>query len=158
MTYAAHNGGLLESVGLPNRVRIFERLEHTFRAGRRTEQVSAMLFLDFDRFKDLDGIDGPDVGRELLGAVAERLTGFLRPGDTLAHFSGGEFMILCENLDDAVAIGPIAIRLNTELSRPFELSCGEVTATASIGVVVVDPRTPGTDPPRAFRSTLHHRP
>jgi diguanylate cyclase (GGDEF)-like protein len=158
MTYAAHNSGLLESVGLPSRVRIFERLEHTFREGRRSEQVSAMLFLDFERLKDLDGIHGPDVGHELLGAVTERLTGFLRPGDTLAHFSGGEFMILCENLADALAISPIAIRLNTELARPFELSCGEVTATASIGVVIVNPRTPCTDSPRAFRSTLHHRP
>jgi diguanylate cyclase (GGDEF)-like protein len=158
MTYAAHNGGLLESVGLPSRVRILKQLEHKFRAGRRSEQVSAMLFLDFDRVEDLDATHGPNIGHELLVAVTERLIGFLRPGDDLAHFSGGEFMVLCENLDDAVEIGPIAIRLNTELARPFQLSCGEVTATASIGVVIVDPRTPGTDPPRAFRSTLHHRP
>jgi diguanylate cyclase (GGDEF)-like protein len=142
MTYVAQNGGLLGSAVLPNRVRLLDLLGHRFRPRRRSKQVSAMLFLDFDRIEEVEDIHGHHVGHELLAAVAERLTGLLRPGDTLSHFSGGEFVILCENIADAVAIGPIAIRLNTELSRPFQLSCGEVTATASIGVVIVNSRTP----------------
>jgi diguanylate cyclase (GGDEF)-like protein len=120
--------------GLPNRVLILELLEHAFRAGRRSKKISAVFFMDLDRFKDINDTHGHQVGDELLVAVAKRITGLLRPGDSLARLSGDEFVILCEDLPDASAIDPIAIRLDAELSRPFELSCGEVTATASIGV------------------------
>jgi predicted signal transduction protein with EAL and GGDEF domain len=70
----------------------------------------------------------------LLVAVAERLTGLLRPGDSLARLSGDEFVVLCEELLDPARADPIAVRLVEELSRPFVLSGVEVTVTASIGI------------------------
>ena len=120
--------------GLPNRVLMLELLEHAFRAARRSGKTSAVFFLDLDRFKEVNDTYGHQAGDELLVAVAKRLTGVLRPGDSLARLSGDEFVVLCEDLADQSAANPIAVRLNAELSRPFVLSDVELTVTASIGI------------------------
>ena len=86
--------------GLPNRVLMLELLEHAFRAARRSGKTSAVLFLDLDRFKEVNDTYGHQVGDELLIAVAGRLAGVLRPGDSLARMSGDEFVVLCEELAD----------------------------------------------------------
>ena len=113
---------------------MLELLEHAFRAAGRSGNTSAVFFLDLDRFKEVNDTHGHQVGDELLVAVAERLTGMLRPGDSLARLSGDEFVVLCEDLADQSEADPIAVRLNAELSRPFALSSVEVTVTASIGI------------------------
>jgi diguanylate cyclase (GGDEF)-like protein len=122
--------------GLPNRVLMLQLLEHAFRVGRRSGKVSGVMFLDLDRFKDVNDTYGHRIGDELLMAVADRLTGLLRPGDSLARLAGDEFVVLCEDLGDESAIDPIAVRLDAELCRPFILSGIEVTVTASIGVAL----------------------
>jgi diguanylate cyclase (GGDEF)-like protein len=120
--------------GLPNRVLILQLVEHAFRAGHRSGRTAAVFFVDLDRFKAINDTYGHQVGDELLVAVAERLTGILRPGDSLARLSGDEFVILCEDLADPAAADPIAIRLHDELSRPFALSGVQVKVSASIGI------------------------
>jgi diguanylate cyclase (GGDEF)-like protein len=120
--------------GIPNRVLILQLIEHAFRGGRRTGRVSAVLFLDLDRFKEVNDTYGHQVGDQLLIAVAERLTGLLRPGDSLARLSGDEFVILCENLADTSEADPIAVRLSAALSEPFNLAGIEVSVSASIGI------------------------
>ena len=120
--------------GLPNRVLMLQLLEHAFRAGRRSRKISAVFFMDLDRFKEVNDTYGHQIGDELLVAIATRLTGNLRPADSLARLSGDEFVILCEDLADSAASDPIAIRLDAELSRPFMLSSVELTVTASIGI------------------------
>jgi diguanylate cyclase (GGDEF)-like protein len=120
--------------GLPNRVLMLELLEHAFRAGRRSGRISAILFLDLDKFKGVNDTHGHQVGDELLVAVAQRLTGLLRPGDSVARLSGDEFVVLCEDLVDVSGADPIAVRLIAALSRPFALSQVEVTVGASIGI------------------------
>jgi diguanylate cyclase (GGDEF)-like protein len=120
--------------GLPNRVLILQLLEHAFRTGRRSGKISAVFFLDLDRFKEVNDTYGHQVGDELLVAVARRLTEMLRPGDSLARLSGDEFVILCEDLADHSAADPIAVRLDAEISRPFVLSHVELTVSASIGI------------------------
>jgi diguanylate cyclase (GGDEF)-like protein len=122
--------------GLPNRVLMLQLLEHAFRAGRRSGKVTGVLFLDLDRFKNVNDTYGHQIGDQLLIAVAERLTGLLRPGDSLARLSGDEFVVLCEDLADESAMDPIAVRLDAELCRPFTLSGIEVTVSASIGVAL----------------------
>src|SRR6202041_1625872 len=84
--------------GLPNRVLLFERLEHAFRRGHRSGRTPAVFFVDLDRFKAVNDTHSHRVGDELLVAVAERLTGLLREGDPLARLSGDEFIILCEDV------------------------------------------------------------
>jgi diguanylate cyclase (GGDEF)-like protein len=120
--------------GLPNRVLLIELLEHAFRGSRRSGKTSAVLFLDLDRFKEVNDTHGHQVGDQLLVAVAQRLTGLLRPGDSLARLAGDEFVILCEDLDDPSQADPIATRLNDELARPFLLATTDVTISASIGI------------------------
>jgi diguanylate cyclase (GGDEF)-like protein len=120
--------------GLPNRVLILQLLEHAFRAGRRTGRISAVLFIDLDRFKRVNDVHGHQVGDQLLVAVAERMTALLRPGDSLARLSGDEFVILCENLTGTADADPIAVRLSAALSQPFTLATVEVSVSASIGI------------------------
>jgi diguanylate cyclase (GGDEF)-like protein len=131
--------------GLPNRVLMLQLLERAFRAGRRSGRVSGVMFLDLDRFKDVNDTYGHQIGDELLMAVADRLSGLLRPGDSLARLSGDEFVVLCEDLEDESAIDPIAVRLDAELCRPFILSGIEVTVTASIGVALTSHRVDSAD-------------
>ncbi len=127
--------------GLPNRVLMLELLEHAFRVSRRSKKLSAVFFMDLDRFKEVNDTYGHQVGDELLMAVAERLTAMLRPGDSLARLSGDEFVILCEDLADPAAADPIAVRLDAELARPFDLSRVEVTVSASIGIAFTGQKT-----------------
>jgi diguanylate cyclase (GGDEF)-like protein len=120
--------------GLPNRVLLLQLIQHAFRSSRRSKRISAVLFVDLDRFKEVNDTHGHQVGDELLVAVAERLTRLLRPGDTVARLSGDEFVILCEDIAERSAIDSLAVRLDAELSRPFDLSGIEVTSSASIGI------------------------
>jgi diguanylate cyclase (GGDEF)-like protein len=109
-------------------------IEHALRANRRSHKISAVMFVDLDRFKEVNDTHGHLVGDQLLVAVAERLTRLLRPGDSVARLSGDEFVILCEDIDDRSSIDSLAVRLDAELSRPFQLSGVEIQATASFGV------------------------
>ena len=84
--------------GLPNRLLLQQRLEHAALRARRSNTNAAILFADLDRFKQVNDTYGHQVGDELLLAVAHRLTGLVRPGDTLARVSGDEFVFLCEDL------------------------------------------------------------
>jgi diguanylate cyclase (GGDEF)-like protein len=120
--------------GLPNRALILQLIEHAFRSSRRSKKMSAVLFVDLNRFKGINDTHGHRVGDELLVAVAERLTGLLRPGDSVARLSGDEFVILCEDIAGPASVDSLAVRLDHELSRPFALSRIEVTVSASIGI------------------------
>jgi len=120
--------------GLPNRVLMFERLEHASQRAQRSRTTSAVFFLDLNRFKTINDIHGHRVGDELLVAVAKRLASILRPGDTLARLSGDEFVILCEDLEDAFQADAIALRINAVMDSPFILSDTEMSITASMGI------------------------
>jgi diguanylate cyclase (GGDEF)-like protein len=120
--------------GLPNRVLLVQRLEHAVLRARRSGKMAAILFADLDRFKLVNDRYGHRVGDELLVAVAQRLTSQLRPGDTLARVSGDEFVILCEDLDEASQVEVIASRIGVALAVPFVLSDTYVNMTASVGI------------------------
>lgn len=124
--------------GLPNRTMILEMLDHAFRRSRRSGKTSALFFIDLDRFKVINDTYGHQTGDALLKAVAERLTSALRPADSLARLSGDEFVVLCEDLDDASQADAIAVRFDSELARPFDLSGLELNMTASIGIALTD--------------------
>jgi diguanylate cyclase (GGDEF)-like protein len=124
--------------GLPNRILMREMLDHAVRGSRRSGKTSAVFFIDLDRFKQVNDTHGHQVGDELLQAVARRLTEALRPADSLARLSGDEFVVLCEDLDDASQADAMAVRFDRELSRPFDLSGLTVDVTASIGIALSD--------------------
>jgi diguanylate cyclase (GGDEF)-like protein len=93
-----------------------------------------VYFIDLDLFKAVNDTHGHDIGDELLVAVARRLTGLLRPADTLARLSGDEYVALCEDLTDPDQAAAIGARMTTALSRPFPLTGVPVSVTASVGI------------------------
>ena len=120
--------------GLPNRVLLGQRLDHAVRRAHRSGKPLALLFVDLDRFKEVNDVYGHQIGDQLLMGVAERLTALLRPGDTLARLSGDEFVVLCEDLGDASQVEPLAARMGNALTEAFVFSGREVNVTASVGV------------------------
>jgi diguanylate cyclase (GGDEF)-like protein len=120
--------------GLPNRVLLGQRLEHAAMRARRSGKKIAILFVDMDRFKEVNDTFGHQTGDQLLVAIATRLTKLLRPGDTLARMSGDEFVILCEDLDEASAAEDLAARVDSSLAETFSLKDHELKITASVGI------------------------
>lgn len=120
--------------GLPNRALLRQRLDHAVLKAQRSHKMVAVLFVDLDRFKQVNDTYGHRAGDELLVALAERLTGLLRSGDTLARMAGDEFVILCEDLADAGQAEALAVRIDTALADPFQLTDEQLLMTASVGI------------------------
>jgi diguanylate cyclase (GGDEF)-like protein len=125
--------------GLPNRLLLQERLEHAAQRGQRSHTTAAILFADLDRFKYVNDTYGHQTGDELLLAVASRLSGLVRPGDTLARFSGDEFVFLCEDLRDVADVEALARRVDDSFTAPFSIGGIELAVTASVGVAYAGP-------------------
>lgn len=121
--------------GLPNRAMFTELLKAEIESSsRRNDHTFAVLFLDLDRFKNINDSLGHTHGDLLLVAFAERLERTLRPVDTLARFGGDEFAILLSGMTDATDAVRVAQRIQDELSQPFVLDKNSAFATASIGI------------------------
>ena len=125
--------------GLPNRVLLQQRLEHATARAQRSHQAAAILFADLDNFKRVNDMYGHHVGDELLVAVADRLSGLLRPGDTLSRVSGDEFVFLCEDLRSNEDAETLAARITAAFSELFVLDELELKVTASVGVAYSGP-------------------
>ena len=121
--------------GLPNRLLGQSRLTHAVERAHRDRQRVGVLFIDLDRFKNVNDSLGHPVGDELLRAIAQRMRQRLRDEDTLARLGGDEFLVVLENLhrpEDAASTAQI---LFTLLAESFTLPAGqEVYINASIGI------------------------
>jgi len=135
--------------GLPNRLLLLERLEHALLRSVRSRHPVAILFVDLDRFKLVNDSHGHLIGDELLVAVADRMAGLIRPGDTLARLSGDEFVIVCETITKKLQIHMIARRIVEALGTPFPLNDVVVEVSASVGIAFSAPK--GTDPEELLR-------
>ncbi len=123
--------------GLPNRVLLYDLLANAVaRATRQRGYRYAVVFIDLDGFKAVNDSHGHLVGDQLLIAVARRIEGSLRPGDTVARLAGDEFTILLDGLrlaDDALLVSE---RVQRALQQPFDLAGTTVRVSASIGVAI----------------------
>ena len=127
--------------GLANRVLLQERLEHASERRKRSHANAAILFADLDQFKQVNDTHGHPIGDELLVAVAHRLSNLVRSGDTLARFSGDEFVFLCEDLHSIADAEILAKRIDAAFAEPFVLADGTVTVpmSASVGIAFAGP-------------------
>jgi diguanylate cyclase (GGDEF)-like protein/PAS domain S-box-containing protein len=131
--------------GLPNRALFMDRLNVAMaRTRRQLDNRCAVLFLDLDRFKIINDSLGHMVGDQLLIAIARRLEGCVRPGDTVARLGGDEFTVLLENLKDESEAINIVERIQGELTLPFNLNGHEVFTNASIGIAYATLTSPLT--------------
>jgi diguanylate cyclase (GGDEF)-like protein len=123
--------------GLPNRGLLLDRLELALARARREGTPVALLFIDLDRFKDVNDTHGHDAGDAVLVEVADRMSGVLRPSDTVARLGGDEFVVLCEDLAGDLDAATIAERLLSAIeTTTVSVADTEVTVSASIGIAV----------------------
>ena len=119
-TERVYEGSLHDSLtGLANRLALQARLDHARRRAMRSHADAAVLFIDLDDFKSVNDTHGHLVGDELLIAVGQRLLESVRPGDTCARLSGDEFVLLCEDLEQARDVELVADRIDKAFAAPF---------------------------------------
>lgn len=149
LRHAARTDGLTQ---LPNRAAVFDRVQQVLqRAASQPAFGYAVLFMDFDRFKQVNDTLGHAVGDELLRQIANRLRNALRVGDLVSHapryehtagrIGGDEFVVVLEQVrgrDDACAV---ARRLLESLAEPYRIGPHVVHSTASIGIVTSEQAT-----------------
>jgi diguanylate cyclase (GGDEF)-like protein/PAS domain S-box-containing protein len=124
--------------GLPNRVLFLDRLQQALARMGRRRGMSAILFLDIDRFNLVNDGMGHQVGDELLAASAPRLKQALRSSDTVARFGGDEFAILLDDVAGEQDAIEMAERIASVFTRPFVLAGQEHFVTVSIGIALAE--------------------
>lgn len=129
---------------LPNRVLLLDRIERALAHAERAGTPVGILYLDLDRFKDVNDSLGHDVGDQLLAVTARRLLGCARNEDTVARIAGDEFAILLPHLDAPEDVMVVAERVTEALIEPVTLDGQRVRCPASVGIAAYpdDGRTP----------------
>lgn len=118
---------------LPNRSLFADRLEQTLARCQRSAGLAAVMFVDLDRFKAVNDSLGHEAGDRALTEIADRLSGAIRPDDTVARFGGDEFIVLCE-VDSELHAAAIGERLAAAVSREFQLAGHRIGLSVSIGI------------------------
>jgi diguanylate cyclase (GGDEF)-like protein len=120
---------------LPNRTLFLDRLEHALaRARREAGSITGVLFIDLDRFKNVNDSLGHEAGDQLLIQLGRRLRGSIREVDTPARLAGDEFAVLVEGVAELNDVIIVAQRIRDNLSQPVTIGGNEIFSNPSIGV------------------------
>ena len=122
--------------GLPNRLLLHERLTQAIAQARRSGGRVGVLFIDLDRFKNVNDTLGHRIGDELLKLVTRALSATLRETDLLARLGGDEFMVIVDDFDEPRVLGRIAQKLLDAIAQPFTIEEHDIYVTSSIGIAV----------------------
>ena len=122
--------------GLPNRFLLIERLKQEVAQAHRTDKSFALLYVDLDRFKQVNDSLGHSAGDLLLQEAAHRLRECVRESDTVARVGGDEFTILLTGINEPTVSGTVAEHILTAMEQPFTISGTENFVSASIGIAV----------------------
>jgi diguanylate cyclase (GGDEF)-like protein len=125
-----------ELTGLPNRVNFRDEIERLLTMPREEGQLSALLFIDLDQFKQVNDTLGHPCGDQLLCAVAGRLREMLRPEDFVARFGGDEFVVFQQNIKSSDDAAVLARRVVDHLSERYKIDNHLVEIGASIGIAM----------------------
>ena len=133
LQHMAHHDALTD---LPNRNLFLDRLQQSLTRARWHDRLVAVMFLDLDRFKNINDTLGHTVGDQLLLQLSERLSNSVRDGDTIGRFGGDEFAILLDDINSDSHISLLAEKLLDTLKKPFKINKHELFVTASIGISI----------------------
>jgi diguanylate cyclase (GGDEF)-like protein len=122
--------------GLPNRALFVQRLDRALTETRRSGSPTVLLYLDLDRFKNVNDTLGHAAGDELIRVLADRLGAVLRSGDCLARLGGDEFAVVLCDSSSADEISALCERIIAEVSQPFQLLGSAAFVGVSIGVAI----------------------
>ncbi len=128
-----------ELTALPNRVNFRDEIERLLAIPHDAEQLSALLFIDLDQFKQVNDTLGHPCGDQLLCAVADRLRVMLRPEDFVARFGGDEFVVFQQNIKSNEEAAGLARRIVEHLSERYKIDNHLVEIGASIGIAMTGP-------------------
>lgn len=129
----AHHDAL---TGLPNRALLHDRLGQTLMQAARDRNRVGVMFLDLDRFKNINDTLGHDVGDQLLKAVAERLRGVVRAADTVARLGGDEFVVILHDIADADDAARVADKIIATFVPVVRIDSHELRTSTSIGISI----------------------
>jgi diguanylate cyclase (GGDEF)-like protein/PAS domain S-box-containing protein len=142
---------------LPNRMLFNDRAAQALARSRREHRRFALLFLDLDRFKNINDTLGHHVGDQLLRVVAGRILACVRESDTVSRPGGDEFSLLLSEISDPQDAARVAEKLLVALAEPCEISGRSLLVTASIGISLYP--EDGDDIPTLMRnadSAMYH--
>jgi diguanylate cyclase (GGDEF)-like protein len=125
-----------ELTALPNRVNFRDEIERLLKVQREAGQMSALLFVDLDQFKQVNDTLGHPCGDQLLCAVAGRLRDMLRPEDSVARFGGDEFVVFQQNIRSPDDAAILARRIVDHLSERYKIDNHLVEIGASVGIAM----------------------
>lgn len=121
---------------LPNRALFQDRLNQAITQAARNRKKAALLFIDLDRFKQINDKFGHDAGDQLLQEAAQRLESCVRAEDTVARLGGDEFTVILQELEVTSDVNPIAVKLLECLEEPFMLGDHKGYISGSIGIAI----------------------
>ncbi len=121
---------------LPNRSLFRDRLEHEVLSSKRTGKPIALMFIDLDRFKEVNDLLGHGAGDSLLRECAKRIRSCVRAVDTVARLGGDEFTVILTDLDGRAHVEFIAQKILNVLARPFDLGQERIHVSGSIGITM----------------------
>lgn len=133
IAYLAYHDSL---TGLENRARFLERLGEAVATAVRSSRRLGVLYIDLDRFKDVNDSLGHATGDRVLLEAARRLRSTVRQADACARFGGDEFALLVPEVDSIADLDVLATRIGRVLAHPYPVDDSDIHLSASIGVVV----------------------
>lgn len=131
--HMAHHDAL---TALPNRSLFYDRLRQILAQAKRNAQMSGLMFIDLDRFKQVNDKLGHHVGDLLLQSVAQRIKDCVRESDTVARLAGDEFTVLLPHIEKREDAAAVAEKIVAALTEPFLLDGHEVRSGGSIGIAI----------------------